>query len=291
MLDVLLIAPSRTLKYAEKEVQAVINSLHPDVLLGEGANTEAIFDALAKQYDLVWFAGHSTSAGIELENTHLTAEDLAKFMQEHRPALFLNSCESLPVALLISEWLNTTVIGTIEDVEDANAFQTGVLFARGLAAGKNLREAFESSRSVHAQYVFLPGIPVRNGESSDVIRDELTVMRFMIEDLEARRHRQWAEYKKESDKRYHPRLDAESARWWALGFVVFCSNVFLFYSDVREMLGVSWVVALILAIVLFPVSAAFFMHGMKLNPRPDPAKSIVTGSAVLLIVYLVMAYH
>ena len=290
MLNVLLIAPSRTLKYAEKEVQAVINSLHPDVLLGEGANAEAIFDALAKKYDLIWFAGHSTDAGIELENGAISAEDLAQFMQEHKPALFLNSCESLPIALQISEWLKTTVIGTIEDVEDISAFQTGVLFARGLANGRSLREAFERSKSVHVQYVFLPGIPSQNGDKSDVIRDELSVMRFMIEDLEARRERQWDTYKKESDERYHPKLDAESARWWILGFAVFSSNVFLFYSDVREILDISWIVALILAMVLFPISGAFFMHGMKLNPNLGRVKTVVIGSAMVSLAYLVAKY-
>lgn len=280
-MKILFVAPSRDLRYAGPEIQTVINLLHPEILLDDGATIDALLEKLKGGYDLLWFAGHSGDDGLEMSDGILSADVLTQFLLDEGTALFLNSCSSLLVALHVNQELRSDVIATIGDVEDIRAYQTGVLFARMLAKGYGLRRAFDESNTSFSQYVFLPGIS-EGSDVVDVMRGELDLMRFMIEDLENRRAEQWATYRTESDVRYHPRLDEASARQWGFGFFVFTANMILFYSDVRHLIGMSWILAVMFGLISLPISGYFFMTGMKMSPRRRLAK----GAFVALIVLL-----
>lgn len=291
MIKTILIAPTSTLEYAEKEVQNVVNLLHAEILLGDGATKEAVFNKLGTEdYELIWFAGHSSEAGLELNSGEIfSASELGQFLSKASPpALFLNSCSSLPVAIQINDWLKCDVIATVSEVADLEAYHTGVLFARALAAGRTLRDAYNRSKTLHVQYVFLPGAA---GIATDIegLRSDVTKLSYLVEDIEHRREEQWAKYRKESDERYHPRLGNDESWYWLVAFALFSINVILFYSDVRELLNVNWVAALIIALCLLPMSCYFFMRGLRLPIRPRLIAVGAYGGSISL--FLIAVYN
>lgn len=163
-MKVLLIAPrSKTLPEIENaaETQEVINTAGLDVTLLHGnVNEEKVSRALATNgYDMLWIASHGNEQGIALSNGILQSRTLALYARNSGVRyVFLNSCSSLTTANLIAQEANASVIGTITEVDDAEALRTGVTFARYLGQTQNPRLAYDQSRPLHnTNYVYLSG--------------------------------------------------------------------------------------------------------------------------------------
>jgi hypothetical protein len=83
----------------------------------------------------------------------------------------------------------------------------------------------------------------------------------ILEHLDLRIDEVAEEIRRENEVKFQPRLTKRSAVLWVMGFMVFYLNMFLFYSDVRELLEIQWPVAAIIGLIAVPVSVYLFMSG------------------------------
>lgn len=264
-------------------MQKAINLLHPEqVLLNTGATADALMGALQRRdYDLVWFAGHSTEQGIELEDGPLDADNLTQFMQSSDAAIFLNSCSSYAVALHINQQLGSAVICTVQDVDDEAAYQTGVLFAHALAKGQTLRDAFDASNTHRTKYLFLPG---SSADDISNLQNQVAALSEILGDMQRGRAAEFAEL----DRRYHPRLDANNARQWMIGFFIYISASVLSSGDARSTLEINYIVASLMGLILFSLSAALLMTALHLDPRKGKFKN-VDGSIISMVIFTILS--
>lgn len=146
-MNVLLIAPDSGLAGAVNEVRAVSLALHPVVLNGQVTRKD-VLDALdGHVWDVVWFACHGDQHGIMLSDAALPIADLTAITRNSDAKLIvLNSCSSRLIGLEMHYELGVDVVCTEAPADDLTAYQTGTFLARNLAAGMNVRDAFERSR-------------------------------------------------------------------------------------------------------------------------------------------------
>lgn len=274
-MDVLLVAPTSDLAFVDVEVQAVVNALHPDLLFGSNATVDAVMRAFqAKEYDLAWFACHGTEEGLELADGLLSRENLTQFLRGSSAAIFLNSCNSLGVAIDLHDELDVSVICSIVSVPDEDAYHTGSLMAGHLAAGHELRQAYDLSRpGRNRQFVFLNGsIQMSRHERLDELitmvhgvarRLDAIEQRFdeRITDIEDSFGNSLNGLRHEIRGTYQMRFTRKNTVKWTLGFLIFSINILLFYSDIRHALQISAPASAIIAMMMLPVSAYLFMSG------------------------------
>lgn len=157
-MKILLVAPTTELEYRDEEVAAVVNALQPTLLSGNVSVTSLIEHANRK-WDLIWFASHGTKDGVLLSDGILPTSQLTTIVRSSgAEAVFLNTCESFPVALALQNELQVSVVCTVQEVPDAAAYVTGRVFAEGLAGGKSVHGAYNYSLPGSNQsYVYLHG--------------------------------------------------------------------------------------------------------------------------------------
>lgn len=272
-MNVLLIAPTTNLPAVEAEVRAVSLALHAAALTGV-VNRKDLLDALAGPvWDVVWFACHGDSEGIYLSDGKVPISDLTAIVRNSGAYLVvLNSCSSRHVGLEMHYELAVAVICTETDANDITAYQTGTLLARNLAQGLGIRDAFERSRpgQGHLYHLF-----IGNERKDD---DELRTIRFLNEwGAKVNGRIDGIERKLQTDidgirqeiASLRPVLAQMSAAmelnsthehsFW-LGFVTLFLPVPLYYSQVRDLIGVSWLAALSFAACCFLVSAGLWRY-------------------------------
>jgi len=164
-MRILLVSPSAGLAYAAEEVQAVVNTAGLSVRLLQGAvNERDIIEALRQQrYDCLWLATHGNQNGVLLSNNvALSTSALTALVRSHAISfVFLNTCESVQVAMQINQEAEVDVIATVLDKDgnplgDAVAYRTGALLAYHLGRGAAMRDAYEASKPGGNQtYVYL----------------------------------------------------------------------------------------------------------------------------------------
>lgn len=268
-LRVLLVAPGSNLAYVGEEVQRVANALHPQLLFGN-VTMAAVLDALTTPFDVVWFACHGTEDGIQLSDGLLATPQLVQMLRQHAPRLVaLNTCNSLQVAMQIHDEAGCAVICTVVSIPDKDAFITGSSLAHALAAGNDIAQAYNVSKpGRNRQYVLLNGSVRLNGDDDADDTKRLIMQMFneqskRISGIESRLNKM--ERKQDEgfgEMRACIQPQSASHRWaWAFGFVLLFMPVPLFYSNVRQLVGIEWQPALVMAFGCYVVSAAMFAYG------------------------------
>jgi hypothetical protein len=283
-MNVLLIAPTTNLPAVEGEVRAVSLALHAAVLSGT-VNRKDVIDALGGHvWDVVWFACHGDSKGVYLSDGAVPIADLTAIIRNSGAYLVvLNTCSSRYVGLEMHYELHVAVICTESEANDTTAYQTGAFLARNLAQGLGIREAFERSRpgQDHLYHLFM--------ETQRKDDDELRTIRFLNEwgtrvngridaierkleaDIEGI-HQEIASIRPDI-RQLANTMELTSAHehsFW-LGFVTLFMPVPLYYSQVRDIIGVSWLAALAFAACCFLVSAALWRYMWWGNRARRPA--------------------
>lgn len=159
-MRVLLIAPRTDLLYSDAEVQSILRSgLSVTPRLGNVGHDDVLADIDAENYDVFWFCGHATEAGLLLTDGPLTAEEFIPMIRGRFALVVLNSCNNQYVAQAIQNETEATVIATVLDAPDHLAFSTGALFARELARTGNIFNAYHAARPGNNRvYVCLAGV-------------------------------------------------------------------------------------------------------------------------------------
>ena len=279
-LKTLLIAPSSNLEHANDEIQRVINSLRPEVLLGDVAATDVLDRIQADAFDIVWFLGHSGPEGLQLSNGVLSASHLVQILRQCPPRLVvLNSCSSFAVANQLHDALNCAVICTVIDVADLDAYITGSALANALAQGKDIAAAYNNSRPpLNRTYVLLNGTLALNGanELDDLKRlvartaadlhgeiagmaRTTAEMQRQLAAIQQEQARVRVELQAQPDK-YAATLTRGRAGAWAGGFALFL----LAYAvlEFREAIGVPVWVAVCMSLFVAAVAFWLFFYGL-----------------------------
>lgn len=154
----LLVAPKTDLLMVPAEVQDVVNSgLQPELLQGDVSSVD-LQRKLSARYDVLWLATHGTENGIMLSDGLMSAATLAQLVRDRVQLVYLNTCKSYGVALVLQNETNATIVCTVKDAPDNEAYHTGSLFAKALAETGNYQAAYERSKpGNNSTYLFLAG--------------------------------------------------------------------------------------------------------------------------------------
>lgn len=264
MIRSLVVGPQKNLDISA-ELQRLINALHPTkVLLGDEATLLNVADALsADHYDLVIFSAHGSMRGIDLaDGTALTKEMVQIFQGTQVRCIFLNTCESVGVAIRLHDALETVaVISTVGEIHNRTATLTGALFARHVAAGMSWREAYDLSKpGDNIDYVYINDHMLGNemlllieeirGSSKDLnaaFQREMGGVSARLRALEERRRPTW-----------------ERRVAWTMGFMLFAYVVHpLSYAEVRAFWAVSLWEAALLTIFVSALSGLLMLWSIK----------------------------
>lgn len=262
-MRILLIAPRVGLGQDE-EVQRVINWLHPDRVLLGTVTADEVLDVLGlAHYEVIWFAAHGTSQGIELSDGLLRTNDLVQLLRGRQvQCIFLNTCDSVSVAIRLHDAIKTAaVVATAAEVDDVVAARTGSLFAEYVAQGKSWREAYELSKPVENDYVYINDTMVGNEMLTlmdEIRKSEERVKAALTDESQELRSRLAA---LEAQRRPSVRRRVQ----WTLGFILFSYVVYpLAYEGVLLTMGLSYREALILAFFVAGISGVLMMRAVGL---------------------------
>jgi hypothetical protein len=151
-MKVLLVAPRTDLKLVDEEAQDILRSgLDVTPLVGEVTSRELLREIRAASYDVLWLATHGEKRtnifnqveyGIHLSDGFLPASELVAQVRGKFSLVYLNTCTSYRIAQEIQIDAGVSVVGTLLDVPDRAAYQTGSLFAAALAEGLTPEAAY-----------------------------------------------------------------------------------------------------------------------------------------------------
>lgn len=159
-MKILLVAPRTTLLYADAEIESILRSGNPVTpMIGNVTVSRFLFEVLASKYDVLWLCTHGTKDGILFSDGLLTASELTPLVRNRFSLVVLNTCDSIDVAQMIQNETESSVIATIREVPDREAFQTGALFARALSI-QTVTAAYTDARPGNNRtYVHLAASP------------------------------------------------------------------------------------------------------------------------------------
>lgn len=145
--NVLVVAPATNgLSDVENELRGLTESLRP-VVLRNGVTVRDVTEAASrKAWDILWFACHGTTEGVELTDGILETSTLVSLVKGAGVRLVvLNTCESDMIGIYVWALTGAAVICTISQVPDRTAYVTGRLLGESLGRGLSIREAYERS--------------------------------------------------------------------------------------------------------------------------------------------------
>ena len=249
-MHTLLVAPHTDLPSAEREVQHVINAMSPTVLIGAVTVHDVLASLSGAAYDTVWFACHGSEDGIELSDGLLPTATLTQLLRSVAPQLVvLNTCASLPVAMALYSTLRCAVVATVTPVPDVTAYLTGTLFARGLAGGASVADAYEQSiPGDNRIYVLLNG-KIRMGAATDA--DDMKAMLAQSMQCSERVHLAIAGLRDEMRATYQPRPSVARNVAWFGGLLLLVVAVLVVISaeslgfTLRETAGLVFLLSLL----------------------------------------------
>ncbi len=138
MLTCTLIATDQGLALAQSEIEGVAAAPCLKVAPALGELTHEKIHSACKQADIFWYAGHMTADGIPLaDHTYLPPVVIGAYIAafQYRLAV-LNSCTGEAVARAIQDQApGCTVIFSVTEIEDANAYHLGCLLSQQLCSG------------------------------------------------------------------------------------------------------------------------------------------------------------
>lgn len=157
MISVHLVAPRTDLAYADAEVQAIWRSgLKVNPHIGQVTCADFLREIMLVTWcDILWLCTHGAQDGIMLSDGIVTIDTLVQLIRGRFDAVILNTCTSIDVARAIQYDTSVTVIATISDVPDLEAFQTGALLAQALAKYSDIDRAYDTAKN--KTYVMLGG--------------------------------------------------------------------------------------------------------------------------------------
>lgn len=174
-MDILIIAPTSDLTYQNDELSAALRSEYRITPLVGTVTIHSLLAALQRNYDIIWYIGHSSDDGIQLSDGKLSVSDFAPLVRNSR-LLLLNSCTSVGIAGKIRDATSVDVIAYLGEVEDKSAYRFGATFIQNLQRyGDNFKRAYDASIVADdSSYVFL-----RAGRWSNMV-DDLTRIMFEL---------------------------------------------------------------------------------------------------------------
>lgn len=177
-MKVLLVAPRTNLLSVDSEIQDVIRSgLSVTPLLGTVNSTDLLREIRIGDYDVLWLATHGDNDGILLSDGPFSASELVPQVRDRFSLVVLNTCNSLLTAQLLQEEANISVICTLINVPDRQAYQTGSRLASALAESDNIASAYRASRpGQNRSYLFLAALQLSQ-VSIDALVKELRDLR------------------------------------------------------------------------------------------------------------------
>lgn len=203
MLRVLLVAPRTDLKLVDEESQDILRSgLEVTPLIGEVTSRELLREIKSGEHDVLWLATHGetrvdvlnrTEYGVVLTDGFMPSSELVAQVRGKFKLVYLNTCTSYHIAQQIQLEANVTVIGTLLDVPDRQAYQTGSIFAGWLAQGLTPAQAYLRSQPGGARiYIWLAALEPQQ-DSIDSLFAEIARLSTKITSMEASMHneRRW----------------------------------------------------------------------------------------------------
>lgn len=202
------------LPMSSNELQEVVNS-GLDVTVMDNATQTSLLD-IKHDVDMVWFATHSSDAGIMLGDGPMDASAFSQIIRA-KPNIryvFLNTCSSISFATRLMDMARVSIIATISDIEDKEAFRTGAVFARHLASGADVWRAYELSKpGGNRIYVFLQYREDYGVDSYKSIDAKLSNMQNQIMIFEAKTTRYADDAVKRAMAKYRLTPRRRVARW------------------------------------------------------------------------------
>lgn len=139
--------PINELEYGQDEVDDLVNRLDAQILSGKRATLTGLLDKVSEGWDIVWLITHADPDGWYLNDGIVSASETTTLIRASGAFLtVMNTCSSKEVAEAAALELGTPFICTIKPVPDRQAFITGAIFAQKLAAGFDIREAYEEAK-------------------------------------------------------------------------------------------------------------------------------------------------
>lgn len=143
-MNILIVAPSTDSATEAQDLALILGA----VLVNGYVTRKRVIDAIAaRRIDVLWFVAHGDQRGVNLSNEHMSTADLTAVVRASGAGLVvLNTCSSEDVAYRLHYELDVSVIATVANVDEPSAYQTGVLFARHLATGASVADAFAQAK-------------------------------------------------------------------------------------------------------------------------------------------------
>lgn len=269
-MNVLLIAPESGLAAVNDEVRAVSLALRPVILNGTVSRRDVIHAIQGHDWDVIWFATHGDTVGIELSDGHITTSDLTAVVRASGAWLVvLNTCSSRLVGLELHYELGVSVITTVAAIDDVTAYQMGALLADALREYGETVKAFEASRPGQgANYLLFHDS--RGNEATEtrtilLLNEWGSRLSTKIDGLERRLDKEIGALRQEvAELGGNVQAAVKLPPWHRAAFVSAFALLFfpvpLFYSQVRETWGVEWHAALVLAFIAYLFSAILWSY-------------------------------
>ena len=170
--NILLVVPRTNLELADAEVTEIVNSLHPRLYQGH-VTVSGIIDHLRERdqdnneikWDLIYVISHAHGDGIELSDQELLTVSTMTALVRAAPGArwFLNTCDTMELALRIHSQIETEFVFNVKQVPDLEAFLVAKNMAYHLTQGKSFYNAYLESRlGENSKLMYLPGDPRRN---------------------------------------------------------------------------------------------------------------------------------
>jgi hypothetical protein len=151
-MNTLLIAPESDLLRLPDEARHIQEALSAQTINGHVTPmivADAITNRIARRQtiDLLFFIGHGSMTGLALSEGYIGIPELCRYVKSANIRyVVLNTCESEYIALAIHHETNATVICTIGQVTDTQAYATSRLLAETIAQGHSVEEAYERAK-------------------------------------------------------------------------------------------------------------------------------------------------
>lgn len=143
-MNTLIIAPDSE---SQSEAEMLALTLNGVLVNNYVTRADVVEAVLHRRWDLVWFVGHGTAQGVRLSNGFIDTADLTALIRNSGArTVVLNTCDSVEVAEKLHQELGVRIVATVGAVGEPTAYQTGTIFARRLAQGLSVTEAFNAAR-------------------------------------------------------------------------------------------------------------------------------------------------
>lgn len=159
MLRMVLIAPRTNLNFVDNEIEGLLRSGFEILPILGNITFEKLSSELNKveNVDILWVATHISNDGqIILGETGISIDRFTSLVKGKFKLIYLNTCESLTLAQQIQNDCDSAVICTVGSIEDVDAYQTGITFAKLLIETRNVEYSYQQSKPTNNNtYIFL----------------------------------------------------------------------------------------------------------------------------------------